>query len=106
MVPVDAVSILALVAVCVFFIFSWLVAGRSPKKGIIVPLYDPPSGISPAMVRFAWKETFDDRAFWASALSLVAKGWATMESAGKCPVLAPRSTPDISRCCRSKRDCC
>ena len=34
------------------------------------------------MLRFVWKETFDDRTFWAAMLSLVAKGLAILEAVG------------------------
>ncbi len=42
--------------------------------------YEPPRNLSPAMIRYVWKERFDDRAFWSGVLSLVAKGLATMHA--------------------------
>lgn len=56
--------------------------GRRPKGGTIVPLYEAPEHLSPASLRYIWKERFDDRAFWAAVLSLVSKGLATLKSAG------------------------
>jgi hypothetical protein len=51
-------------------------------------------------MRYIWKEEFDDRTFWASALSIVAKGMATMEENGGQTKLRPKAgsqpLPDLS----------
>lgn len=59
--------------VCLYYLSAWWLVGRDPKIGPIVTQYDPPDNLSPAMLRFVWKQTFDDRAFWATVLGLVAK---------------------------------
>jgi hypothetical protein len=41
------------------------------------------------MVRYMWKECFDDRTFWCSVLSLVAKNLATIETEQEIAVLRP-----------------
>jgi Predicted membrane protein (DUF2207) len=89
MAPVDAISASAVLAAAGYYLFAWILIGRDPKKGTVIPLYEPPRGFSPAMVRYTWKEQFDDRTLWASALSLVAKGLVTMEADGGQPVLRP-----------------
>jgi hypothetical protein len=73
-------AITAVVAVCAYYTFAWLLFGRDPKPGIVMASYDPPRSLSPAMLRYVWKEGFDDRTFWAGVLSLVAKGLATMHA--------------------------
>src|SRR5262249_19814933 len=55
---------------------------RVRRLGTIVPLYSSPHQLSPAMLRYIWKERFDDRTFWAGVLSLVAKGLATLHLEG------------------------
>lgn len=70
----------AVALVCGYYVVTWFVVGRDPRPGIIVTRYEPPQGLSPSMLRFVWKETFDDRTFWAGVLSLVAKGLATLGS--------------------------
>lgn len=87
MVSLDAISLTGVFGVCVYYVFAWLFVGRDPKPGTIVPQYEPPSGLSPAMIRYIWKERFDDRTFWASALSLVARGLATTECTNSAAVL-------------------
>jgi hypothetical protein len=47
---------------------------------MIMTIYDPPHGISPAMLRFVWKQVFDDRVVWSILLSLVARGLATIRA--------------------------
>lgn len=47
--------------------------GRDPKIGAVVTQYEPPAGLSPAMLRYVWKQRFDDRGFWAAILGLAAK---------------------------------
>ena len=74
------VSILAVGVVLSYYGVVWLRVGRDPKEGIIVVRYEPPSQLSPAMARYVWKQGFDDRAFWACILSLVAKGCVSLVS--------------------------
>jgi hypothetical protein len=56
-----------------YYMSAWWVVGRDPKLGPVVTRYEPPDGLSPAMLRYLWKQKFDDRAFWAAVLGLVAK---------------------------------
>jgi hypothetical protein len=76
---------IAVGAVCCYYIVMWSIEGRDPQRGTIVIQYEPPASLSPSMLRYVWKETFDDRTFWAGVLSLVAKGLATLEMQGDAP---------------------
>jgi len=75
-----ALAITAVVAVCAYYVFAWLLFGRNPKAGVLMASYEAPRNLSPAMLRYVWKERFDERTFWAGVLSLVAKGLATMHA--------------------------
>src|SRR6266436_2176118 len=75
-----ALAVTAVIAVCAYYLFAWLFVGRDPQIGVLVATYDPPRHLSPAMIRYVWKQGFDDRTFWAGILSLVAKGLATMQA--------------------------
>lgn len=75
----SVVAISAVLAVFGYYALLWLLAG-SYDVGSVAVQYDPPQGLSPAMLRYVWKERFDDRTFWAAVLSLVSKGLATLES--------------------------
>jgi predicted membrane protein DUF2207 len=90
MAPLNPTSAAAVLAACGYYFFAWIIAGRKAGKRSIVPLYDPPPGLSPAMVRYTWKECFDDRTLWSSVLSLVSKDLATIETANGTAVLRPK----------------
>ncbi len=89
MTPVNPTPVAAVLTACGYYFFAWIIAGRKPDKKSIVPQYEPPSGLSPAMVRYTWKECFDDRTFWSSVLSLVSKNLATIETEEEIAVLRP-----------------
>lgn len=72
-------AVTAVIAVCAYYLFAWMFVGRDPKIDTLVATYDPPRGLSPAMIRYVWKQGFDDRTFWAGILSLVAKGLGTLQ---------------------------
>jgi hypothetical protein len=84
-----ALAITALAAVCAYYGFAWLLVGRDPEPGVLIPSYDPPRNLSPAMLRYVWKERFDDRTFWAGVMSLVAQGLATMHAENGATRLRP-----------------
>ena len=73
------VAISAVSAVLGYFALLWFRAG-SYQGGSVAVQYEPPQALSPAMLRYVWKERFDDRTFWAAVLSVVSKGLATLES--------------------------
>ncbi len=91
----DQLALTAAVAVCTYYLFVWFLFRRVRTLGTVVPLYDPPRQLSPAMLRYIWKERFDDRTFWAGVLSLVAKGLATLRSDGGTALI--RATPNADR---------
>src|SRR5262249_44867387 len=76
----NQLAVTAVIATCAYYLLAWLLFRRGRRLGTVVPLYDPPRQLSPAMLRYIWKERFDDRTFCAGVLSLVAKGFATLHS--------------------------
>ena len=78
-------------AVLVFYLLTWFWWGKDPKPGTIVTQYEPPRNLSPALMRYIWKQGFDERVVWAGLLSLVSRGLAVLEkSAGGTYVRAVR----------------
>lgn len=67
---------LGLAAVLVFYVTAWHAVGRDPAKGTIIPLFHPPSGVSPALAayirQFGWSDGW--REWTAAAVSLAVKG--------------------------------
>ncbi len=63
----------------IFYIIVWISVGRDPKKGIIIPIYEPPANLSPAGVRYISMMKFDNKAFTADIVDLCVKGFAILE---------------------------
>ena len=60
--------------VILFYLLAWLLVGRDPPRGTIIPLFAPPEGMSAAAVRFVEDMTFDDRVFTAAIVGLGVNG--------------------------------
>jgi uncharacterized membrane protein YgcG len=60
--------------VVLFYLLAWLLVGRDPARGTIIPLFAPPAGMSAAAVRFVEDMTFDDRVFTAAIVGLGVNG--------------------------------
>jgi hypothetical protein len=90
-------ALTAVVAVCGYYLFAWLLFGRDPKIGVLVASYEPPRSLSPAMIRYVWKQCFDDLTFWAGILSLVAKGLATMQAENGATRLQPHPSANAKQ---------
>ena len=79
--------------------------GRDPPNGTIIPLFDPPDGMSPAAVRYVDRMSFDDRCFAAAIVDLGVKGHLRIvEAAARPPSrsaaadrpLAPEESVDVA----------
>lgn len=62
-----------------YYLVAWLLVGRDPSKGIIMPLYEPPAGLSPAAVRYLTQMGFDDKTFGAAIVDLAVKKYLTIQ---------------------------
>jgi len=76
------VGLAILVVVTCYYLLVWLLVGKDPAKGTIVPLYDPPAGISPAAARYITEMGFDKKAFAAALVSMAVKGYHRIEQNG------------------------
>ena len=72
-------GLLALMVVTGYYLFVWLLVGKDPAKGTIVPLYTPPPGVSPAVARYITKMGFDKKTFAAALVSMAVKGYLRIE---------------------------
>jgi uncharacterized membrane protein YgcG len=60
--------------VFVYYLFIWYLVGRDQPEGVIVPLYYPPKGFSPASLRFIERRGYDNKAFATALVNLAVKG--------------------------------
>ncbi len=73
------VGILGFALLALYYIVVWVIAGRDPTTGTIVPHYSPPKGFSPAAVRYISRMDYDDKVFAAATVSLAVKGYLTIK---------------------------
>lgn len=77
------VAFAAFLLLLTYYLCAWVVLGRDPPRGVIVPLYEPPPGFTPAAVRFvAGMGTLDDKSFSAAVIQLAVSGALVIRKEG------------------------
>jgi hypothetical protein len=71
-------AVLGVLAMIVFYLVTWWHFGRDPKRGVVIPLFAPPAGLSPEAVRYIHKMTYDRKAFAAALIAMAVKGFLTI----------------------------
>jgi len=66
-------------ALLLYFLIAWIMVGRDPASGAIIPLFGPPKGFTPAAVRFVTRMDFDHKAFAAAIVNMAVKGCLTID---------------------------
>ncbi len=74
-----AVSGLGLIAMLIYYARVWLLFGRDPARGTIIPRFSPPPGFSPAASRFVRQMGYDRTAFAAALINMAVKGYLKIE---------------------------
>ncbi|HSV97972.1 MAG TPA: DUF2207 domain-containing protein [Spirochaetota bacterium] len=64
--------------VLLYYLTAWVIAGRNPRKGVVIPLYEAPDRLSPAALRFISCMGYDDRAFAAAIVGMAVRGHCTI----------------------------
>ncbi|WP_284757430.1 DUF2207 domain-containing protein [Agrobacterium sp. fls2-241-TYG-188a] len=70
------------ILILIYYYRAWSAVGRDPAKGTIVPRWDAPEGLSPALVNYVDNHGFSEggwTAFSAAALNLAVKGYVVLE---------------------------
>jgi hypothetical protein len=82
----DAVlSVGGLLIVLGYYLWAWFRVGRDPAKGITVPRWNLPDGVSPALANYIWNKGLEKNGFpaiSAAAVSLAVKGFVTLDRSG------------------------
>lgn len=85
-----------LLVVFLYYFRAWVAVGRDPPAGVMVPRWDPPEGISPALVNYIDNKGFSGQgwtALSASALDLAVKGYVTLEDLKRSIVIRRMEKP-------------
>ncbi|MGH9523456.1 MAG: DUF2207 domain-containing protein [Terriglobales bacterium] len=67
------VGAIGLVLTFLYFVVVWVMVGRDPRAGTIMPIYDLPPEFSPAAVRYLKNMGYDDKVFAAAVIDLAVK---------------------------------
>ena len=67
-------ALAALAGLVYFFYYAWKRAGRGPDEGTVVPLFEPPDGLSAAEIRYVKRMGFDSRSFAAGIVQSAVRG--------------------------------
>lgn len=78
--PGVALGCLVLLALLGYFLWQWRRVGRDPEKGLIIPLFQAPSGLSPAASGFVWHHGFGMNYSPARALTVALTSMATQRA--------------------------
>jgi uncharacterized membrane protein YgcG len=77
------VMFIGLLAALGWYLWAWNKVGRDPDKGVIIPRFKPPTGLSPAACRYVLSMAFNRDAFTAAIISLAVKGHLLVEEDDK-----------------------
>lgn len=77
------VALIGLIIVLVMCVRRWNEIGRDPRKGAIIPRYEPTPGFSPAALRFLFRSRYENRCFTAEMLSAAMDGWIRIHGEDK-----------------------
>ena len=80
------IALSGLVLLLLFYIPTWRSFGKDPEEGVLVTRYEPPTGYSPASLRFIRQMYYDNKTMTAAVVNLAVKGYlrinATVKSGG------------------------
>ncbi|NTE85543.1 DUF2207 domain-containing protein [Agrobacterium rubi] len=89
------ISGVGLLVVLAYYYNAWAAVGRDPTEGLIVPRWDPPEGVSPALVNYIDNRGFSGAgwtAISATMLDLAVKGYVVLEDLKKSIVIRRTDT--------------
>jgi len=89
----EAMLAIGLLILVVFLYTQWRRVGRDPQTGVIMPLYDPPPGLSPAAARYVRLMAYDDRCFASDVVELGIRGALNIRQDGKSAYTLERAAP-------------
>ncbi len=68
------IALAGLIALLLFCVYEWRRVGRDPRKGVIIPRYQPRQGHTPAGLRYLRRMGYDMRCFSSDVLALAVGG--------------------------------
>lgn len=76
------IALLGLALLLSYYIPVWRKYGKDPAEGVVVTRYEPPSGFSPASLRYIRQMYYDDKMMTAAIVNLAVKGYLEIKKKG------------------------
>lgn len=89
-----------LAVIFLYYLRSWVAVGRDPPKGVVVPRWDAPDGVSPALVNYIDNRGFSGAgwtALSAAALNLAVGGYVELDDLDSSITIRRTSKPVIGK---------
>ncbi len=77
------IALCGLVLLLLYYIFTWLTFGKDPEEGVSVTRYEPPTGFSPASLRYIRHMYYDNKTMTAAVVNLAVKGYLRINATVK-----------------------
>ncbi len=72
-------GLVGVILLLLYYIIVWIIAGRDPARGTIIPFYNPPENLSPAATRFITRMGYDIKVFTAAIINMAVKDYLTIK---------------------------
>ena len=69
----SVIAVVGLIVLLLYYALAWLIVARPRSSGDIVRRSEPPSGFSPAAIRYVWRMAFDQKTLVADLVDLAVK---------------------------------
>lgn len=86
------VALFGYILLLFYLVPVWRKYGKDPEEGVIVTRYEPPTGFSPASLRYIRQMYYDDKVMTAAIVNLAVKGYLDIRKRGKTHSLHKRDT--------------
>lgn len=78
----SVICLIGLIVVICYFILAQAKVGIDPKKGSVVPQWDPPDGLSPAAIRYISRMRYDNKTLSCALINAAVKGYIEINEDG------------------------
>ena len=75
-------ALIGLLVVLAYYIPVWRHFGKDPEPGVVVTRYEPPTGFSPASLRYIRQMYYDNKVMTAAIINLAVKGYLQISARG------------------------
>ena len=76
------VAMIGLLLLLAYYIPVWRRWGKDPEEGVLVTRYEPPTGFSPASLRYIRQMYYDNKVMTAAVVNLAVKGYLRINDLG------------------------